>query len=722
MLPNIVFFEGQDAGGTVSLWETDGTVSGTFELTNVASHMPLLAGEALYGFAPTVGVSFGLTVFNNQVLFSGRIGPGKLGPYTLWTSDGTAAGTVPLTIAGASANGLFSATATPDFTVFGAEVLFRGVDTSGATGLWMTNGTALGTTEITGVNGARSTGVNPSDMTVLGGAVLFNGTNTAGKLGLWKTDGTAAGTQELTSIGGAAAGGLNPTDMIVFHSNVLFSGLDANGLSGLWATDGTALATQELTGIVGAATTGSGLDPTDMTVLGNEVLFSGLDANGLTGLWVTDGTASGTHELLAEITGATASDPLGLDPTDLTVFNGKIFFNGYNAFGRRQLWETNGTVAGTQMLTVAGSSASFGLNPSNMEVYNGQLLLQGTNKKGFSGLWTTNGTVAGTHEVGASSGTWEYGLSPSDLTALTPGSSTPPPLPSVTDSILWQNASTGQASIWQVAGSSLVGGGPVTPSPGPSWTEIGAGDFNKDGQSDILWQNASTGQASIWEMSGSTLIGGGPVTPNPGPAWHAVGAGNFSGDGFSDDILWQNASTGQASIWEMSGNTLVGGGPVTPNPGTAWKPIGTGDFNHDGASDILWQNTNTGQVSIWEMDGNKLIGGGPVTPNPGTAWQAIGTGDFYQDGFSDDILLQNKNTGQLSVWEMDGTSLIGGGQVSTNLGTSWHAVGTGAGGSDILLQSTSGQATIWEMNGTTIAGGGPVSPNPGSSWHAVGLT
>ena len=101
------------------------------------------------------------------------------------------------------------------------------------------------------------------------------------------------------------------------------------------------------------------------------------------------------------------------------------------------------------------------------------------------------------------------------------------------------------------------------------------------------------------------------------------------------------------------------------------------------------------------MNGNKLIGGGALTINPGTAWQAIGTGDFTHDGFSDDILFQNKNTGQVSVWEMNGNSLIGGGPVSANPGTSWHAIGTGAGGSDILLQNTSGQTSIWDMNGNT---------------------
>jgi hypothetical protein len=285
--------------------------------------------------------------------------------------------------------------------------------------------------------------------------------------------------------------------------------------------------------------------------------------------------------------------------------------------------------------------------------------------------------------------------------------------------ILWQNAS-GQASIWDMSGNTLVGGGAVSPNPGSSWRAVGTGDFNKDGDSDILWQNTRTGQASIWEMSGNTLLGGGAVSPNPGSSWRAVGTGDFNKDGDSD-ILWQNTSTGQASIWEMNGNTLTGGGAVTPNPGPAWKAIGTGDFNNDGDSDILWQNTSSGQVSIWEMQGNSLIGGGPVNPNPGPAWQAIGTGDFNGDGDSD-ILFQNKSTGQVSVWEMNGNDLIGGKPVSANPGTSWRAIGTGAGGSDILLQNTSGQSSIWEMNQNTIIGGGPVSPNPGPSWHAIGLT
>ena len=83
-----------------------------------------------------------------------------------------------------------------------------------------------------------------------------------------------------------------------------------------------------------------------------------------------------------------------------------------------------------------------------------------------------------------------------------------------------------------------------------------------------------------------TTNSGGTITWTPEPA-----ANDFNGDSHSD-ILWQNAN-GQASIWDMNGNTLTGGGPVSPNPGPSWKAIGTGDFNGDGHSDILWQNTST---------------------------------------------------------------------------------------------------------------------------------
>ena len=75
-----------------------------------------------------------------------------------------------------------------------------------------------------------------------------------------------------------------------------FSGLDSNSNSGLWETDGTAAGTFEIAGIAGVADTG--IDPSDITYLNNEVLFAGVDQNHAIGLWATNGTAAGTIKLI----------------------------------------------------------------------------------------------------------------------------------------------------------------------------------------------------------------------------------------------------------------------------------------------------------------------------------------------------------------------------------------------------------------------------------------
>jgi hypothetical protein len=72
----------------------------------------------------------------------------------------------------------------------------------------------------------------------------------------------------------------------------------------------------------------------------------------------------------------------------------------------------------------------------------------------------------------------------------------------------------------------------------------------------------------------------------------------------------------------MHGNALIGGGPVSANPGPSWNVVGTGDFNRDGHSDILLQSAS-GQVAIWDMNGASIVGGGPVSPNPGASWSAV---------------------------------------------------------------------------------------------------
>ena len=78
----------------------------------------------------------------------------------------------------------------------------------------------------------------------------------------------------------------------------------------------------------------------------------------------------------------------------------------------------------------------------------------------------------------------------------------------------------------------------------------GAVEFDaSDGFSEGLFRSDGTPAGTIelaMNMSSETPLG---VTATPD--------GDFNGDSFSD-ILFQNASTGQASIWEMYGTQRIG--------------------------------------------------------------------------------------------------------------------------------------------------------------------
>ena len=399
-----VLFGGYDASGVFSLWASDGSAAGTKEL--------VVAGTYSYGFNPT-----GFTQFGNNVLFQGTNAAGNGG---LWITDGIAADTHELTVAGASV--AFGGLEPTSFAVLGPLAMFSGYDTSETLSLWATNGTSGGTTEIKPA-GAAATGLAPTDLTVFGTNVMFEGTARDGKLDLWRSNGTAAGTVPIL-VATAAAGGLDPTDLTVFGKKLLFAGHDANGKIGLWASNGTAAGTSEFV-VAGAAT--SGLAPTDITPFGTRALFAGTDANGLVGLWTTTGIASTTTELT--VAGASS---FGLDPSNLTAFGATMLFSGFDASGNNGMWITNGTAAGTQQLIVAGASA-LGLNPTDFAVIGNEVLFSGLDSNDFVGLWRTDGTAAGTQELSVA-GAGTFGLTPTGLTTVAivpPGSlsiaPTPPP-------------------------------------------------------------------------------------------------------------------------------------------------------------------------------------------------------------------------------------------------------------------------------------------------------
>jgi hypothetical protein len=77
-----------------------------------------------------------------------------------------------------------------------------------------------------------------------------------------------------------------------------------------------------------------------------------------------------------------------------------------------------------------------------------------------------------------------------------------------------------------------------------------------------VWHNATTGETQAWLMDGVRVASRSTVRGEDGAAafvtmpWHIVGSNDFDQDG-AGDLLWHNASTGEAQIWFMSGSTVA---------------------------------------------------------------------------------------------------------------------------------------------------------------------
>src|SRR5258708_31074703 len=89
-------------------------------------------------------------------------------------------------------------------------------------------------------------GIFPFGFVALGNRVLFDANDTTGRQGLWVTDGTAAGTSLITDVPSG------PKNLVAFGNEVLFNANASAGSAGLWVTDGTAAGTSELAGAAAA--------------------------------------------------------------------------------------------------------------------------------------------------------------------------------------------------------------------------------------------------------------------------------------------------------------------------------------------------------------------------------------------------------------------------------------------------------------------------------------
>ncbi|NDH46272.1 MAG: hypothetical protein EBX99_00195 [Acidimicrobiia bacterium] len=272
--------------------------------------------------------------------------------------------------------------------VLNGKMLFRATTATSGSELWITDGTANGTTMLKEIR-AGSNGSNPNSMTMFEGKVYFMADNGINGYELWVTDGTANNTVMLKDIR-TGSDGSNPGKFTAFGAQLLFSAYDVTNGEELWVTDGTANGTVMLKDIYQGS---YGSNPTYLTEYQGKVYFRATDGTNGDELWVTDGTANGTVMLKDIYPGTNNSYP-----EDFEVFQGKLYFRAENGINGSELWVTDGTANNTVMLKdiYQGSAGSY---PSYLYVIGNTAYFYASDAAAGNEPWKTDGTLSGTTRI-----------------------------------------------------------------------------------------------------------------------------------------------------------------------------------------------------------------------------------------------------------------------------------------------------------------------------------
>ena len=302
------------------------------------------------------------------------VGPGANCGSTLWTTDGTAAGTRALTSLSSS---------TLQWQEFLGQLVFVVEAGDGSAVLWRSNGTPEGTVAWLPLpTEAR----DPAHLTALGQQLYFVAENQA-----WVTDGTLPGTRTLATFGGGFYEGYEPLftrlGQLVFFRSPFDPGV-------LWKTDGTPQGTLE------AFISDSGDGPAeDLVAFGGTLYFFQFVNGEGDALFRTDGTPAGTVRLYTFDEGVFSNSshfPV--------VLGGRLLFMADDGFHGPELWSTDGTAAGTALVRdiFPGEPASlpaFLLTPASFVVAGGRLFFPADDGAHGLELWQTDGTAVGTRMV-----------------------------------------------------------------------------------------------------------------------------------------------------------------------------------------------------------------------------------------------------------------------------------------------------------------------------------
>lgn len=289
-----------------------------------------------------------------------------------------------------------STPAISDLTAAGSNLFFVANGGNGPA-LWVTNGTAAGTRQLSDVDGTEPV-TQIDHLTAVGSRLFFTAYDPkymgTPSLALFESDGTPATTHPVGVSG--LPGNLNQPialfgpgdiDLAAFKGKLYF----ANGIQ-LSVTDGST----HLPDSIGQGFT----SVNGLTAAGGKLFFIAHNNDGTEALWATDGQFSGVVKTFPPTAAPGVSAP-PLAVGTIVAVGSRVFFTEADPTSPPALWESDGTSAGTKLVKSFPNAQSLFQVLYNPTAVGGKLFFTrnaASPSDGFR-LWVSDGTAKGTKNL-----------------------------------------------------------------------------------------------------------------------------------------------------------------------------------------------------------------------------------------------------------------------------------------------------------------------------------
>ncbi|HYK47562.1 MAG TPA: ELWxxDGT repeat protein, partial [Parafilimonas sp.] len=325
------------------VWRSDGTETGTYSI-------------ASFPYYDDIPAQF--TNYNNKLYFSANDGTGR----KLWVSDGTDAGTTP-------APGNHDVIINADklettFPILNNVLYMPGEKASHGNGLYRYD--AFNPSGLIKIKDFAPVGdtafIVPLEMQVVNNTLYFKVTNYTGGIHdeLWSSKGTQASTQLVNKFltGETIKNLCNGSGTFYFVKYDKFLGAE------LWTTHETSFGTLA-TPVSDIFKGAPGSYPSYLTAFNGKLIFAAADEQKGDELFITGGTPFNTHPVKDINTVSTSTSDAGFN--FFTAYGGMaglgkdVLFNAYERVHGRELYKSDGTAAGTELLNdlVSGEAGFF---------------------------------------------------------------------------------------------------------------------------------------------------------------------------------------------------------------------------------------------------------------------------------------------------------------------------------------------------------------------------